>query len=117
MEALFANSVGNVCECTGSNIFLVVDGEILTPDLASGPLAGVTRELLMEWCREEGLSVHAEPMPMSILDQAQELFITSSTKDVMGIHAIDDTAVAAPGPLTTRAIEIFARLSRERRDP
>ena len=54
VEALFANSIGNLCECTGSNVFVVVDGEILTPDLASGPLAGVTRDLVIEWCREEG---------------------------------------------------------------
>jgi len=117
VEALFANSVGNLCECTGSNVFVVVDGEILTPDLASGPLAGVTRGLVIEWCREEGLTVHAEPLPMSILDQAQEVFITSSTKDVLGVHAIDDQPVAAPGPVTARAAEIFARLSRERLDP
>jgi branched-chain amino acid aminotransferase len=117
VEALFANSVGNLCECTGSNVFVVVDGEILTPDLASGPLAGVTRGLVIEWCREEGLTVHAEPLPMSILDQAQEVFITSSTKDVLGVHAIDDRLVAAPGPVTARAAGIFARLSRERLDP
>ena len=117
VEALFANSVGNLCECTGSNVFVVVDGEILTPDLASGPLAGVTRGLVIEWCRAEGLTVHAEPLPMSILDQAQEVFITSSTKDVLGVHAIDDRLVAAPGPVTARAAEIFARLSHERLDP
>ena len=117
VEALFANSIGNLCECTGSNVFVVVEGDILTPDLASGPLAGVTRGLVIEWCREEGLTVHAEPLPMSILHQAQEVFITSSTKDVMGVHAIDDQPIAAPGPVTARAIEIFARLSRERLDP
>jgi Branched-chain amino acid aminotransferase/4-amino-4-deoxychorismate lyase len=117
VEALFANSVGNVCECTGSNVFVVVDGDILTPDLASGPLAGVTRELVIEWCREEGLTVRAEPLPMSILEQADEVFITSSTKDVLAVHAIDDRLVAAPGPLTARASEIFARLSIERLDP
>jgi len=117
VEALFANSVGNLCECTGSNVFVVVDGEILTPDLASGPLAGVTRELVIEWCREEGLTVRAEPLPMSILGQAAEVFITSSTKDVLGVHAIDDQLVAAPGPVTARAAEIFARLSAERLDP
>ena len=117
VEALFANSVGNLCECTGSNVFVVVDGEILTPDLASGPLAGVTRELVIEWCREEGLTVRAEPLPMSILGQAAEVFITSSTKDVLAVHAIDDQLVAAPGPVTARAAEIFARLSAERLDP
>jgi len=117
VEALFANSVGNLCECTGSNVFVVVDGEILTPDLTSGPLAGVTRDLVIEWCREEGLTVHAEPLPMSILTQAAEVFITSSVKDVMAVHAIDDHPVVAPGPVTAQAAEIFARLSRERLDP
>ena len=117
VEALFANTSGNLCECTGSNVFVVVDGEILTPDLASGPLAGITRELVIEWCREEGLTVRVEALPMSILGQAAEVFITSSTKDVMAVHAIDDQPVAAPGPVTARAIEIFARLSRARLDP
>jgi branched-chain amino acid aminotransferase len=117
VEALFANTVGNLCECTGSNVFVVVDGEILTPDLASGPLAGITRELVIEWCRQEGLTVREEPLPMSILGLAQEVFITSSTKDVLAVHAIDDRAVAAPGRVTAQAAEIFARLSGERLDP
>jgi branched-chain amino acid aminotransferase len=117
VEALFSNTVGHLCECTGSNVFVVVDGEILTPDLASGPLAGVTRELVIEWCRQEGLIVRAEPLPMSVLDRAAEVFITSSTKDVLPVHAIDDRLVAAPGPVTTRVVEIFARLSAERLDP
>lgn len=116
-EALFANSVGNLCECTGSNVFVVVDGQILTPDLASGPLAGITRQLVIDWGREDGLTVRAEPLPMSILEQAQEVFITSSTKDVLGIHALDDRVLTAPGSVTTRIAAIFARLSVERLDP
>jgi branched-chain amino acid aminotransferase len=117
VEALFANSAGNLCECTGSNVFVVVAGEILTPDLASGPLAGVTRELVIEWCSQEGLSVRAEPLPMSILQTADEVFITSSTKDVLPVHAIDDRLIVAPGPVTARAAEIFARRCAERLDP
>ena len=117
VEAIFANTVGNLCESTGSNVFVVAGGEILTPDLASGPLAGVTRDLVITWCRQEGITVREEPLPMAILEQASEVFITSSTKDVLGVHAIDDRPVAAPGPVTARAIEIFARLSRERLDP
>jgi branched-chain amino acid aminotransferase len=118
VEAIFANTLGNLCECTGSNIFVVVGGEILTPDLASGALAGVTRELAIAWCRQEGITVREEPLPMSILEQSAEIFITSSTKDVLAIHAVDDRAlVAAPGPVTTRAAGVFARLSRERVDP
>jgi len=117
VEALFANTVGNLCECTGSNVFVVVDGEILTPDLASGPLAGVTRALVIEWGRQEGLTVREGPLPMSILDRASEVFITSSTKDVLPVHAIDDRAVKSPGPVTERIAAIFASLSRERLDP
>jgi branched-chain amino acid aminotransferase len=117
VEALFANTVGNLCECTGSNVFVVLDGEILTPDLASGALAGVTRELVIAWCREEGLTVRAEPLAMSILDQAQEVFITSSTKDVLGVHAIDHRLLSTHRPVTVRAAQIFARLSGERLDP
>ena len=117
VEAVFANTVGNLCECTGSNIFVVIDAQILTPDLASGPLAGVTRELVVQWCRQEGLEVRVEPLPMSILERADEVFITSSTKDVLAIHAVDDRPIAAPGPVTTRAAEIFARLSSQNVDP
>jgi len=117
VEALFANTVGNVCEGTGTNIFVVVGGEILTPDLGSGPLAGVTRDLVIRWCREDGLTVREEPLPMSVLEQADEVFITSSTKDVMAVHAIDDRSFPAPGPMTAHAAHIFGRLSRERLDP
>lgn len=117
VEALFANTVGNLCEGTGTNIFVVVGGEILTPDLASGPLAGVTRALVIEWCRQDGLTVREWPMPMSVLDEADEVFITSSTKDVMAVHAIGDRPITAPGPVTAHAAHIFARLSRERLDP
>ena len=117
VEALFANTVGNLCECTGSNVFVVVDGEILTPDLDSGPLAGVTRDLVITWCRQEGITVREEPLPMVILDRASEVFITSSTKDVLAVHAVDDRPLPVSGPLTTRATEIFSRLSREHLDP
>ncbi|MBE3074286.1 MAG: aminotransferase class IV [Actinobacteria bacterium] len=117
VEALFANTAGNLCECAGSNVFVVVDGEILTPDLASGPLAGVTRELVIEWCRLEGLTVRTGPLPMSILEQAGEVFITSSTKNVLAVHSIDDRPLHAGGPVTARAAEIFTRLSIERLDP
>lgn len=108
-EALFANTVGSLCECTGSNVFVVVAGEILTPDLPSGPLAGITRDLVIAWCGQEGLTVREATLPMSVLQDAEEVFITSSTKDVFAVHAIDDRTIAAPGPLTARAAEIFAR--------
>jgi len=135
-EAIFANTAGMLCEGTGSNIFVVRDGVVLTPALPTGPLAGITRALTIEWCREEGLEVREEEVPLSALTECDEAFITSSTRDVQAISAIrvvagvetlagplDAAAVAdrdlgqAPGPVTACAAEIFARLGRERLDP
>lgn len=135
-EAIFANGSGELCEGTGSNIFLIRDGVIHTPPLSSGPLAGITRELTIAWCREAGLEVREEPLPLSALSEADEAFLTSSTRDVQAIDAVrvvptqqsmagvvaapdlpERTFETAPGPLTARAAEIFARLSAERQDP
>src|SRR5690606_3761660 len=81
-EALLANTGGQLCEGTGSNVFVVTDGVIRTPSLETGPLAGVTRALAVEWCREEGLEVVEEPLPLSVLADCDEVFITSSTRDI-----------------------------------
>ncbi len=117
IEAIFGNTRGELCEGTGSNIFVVRDGAILTPPLESGCLAGITRELVIEWCREEGLEVREEAIALESLPEVEEVFLTSSTKDVLPIHAVDERQVAAPGPVTARAAAIFARLSTERLDP
>ena len=135
-EAIFANGAGALCEGTGSNIFVVRDGVIHTPPLPDGPLAGITRELTIEWCREEGLEVREESLPLSVLGEVDEAFLTSSTRDVQGIEAVrvvptrqtlagelpaadlaERTFAVAPGPVTARAAEIFARLGAERMDP
>ena len=117
IEAVFANTRGELCEGTGTNIFVVVDGELLTPPLESGCLAGVTRELTLEWCRAEGLAVREQPLPLTVLQTADEVFLTSSTKDVLAVSGVDDRDLPAPGPVTRRAAEIFARRSAERVDP
>jgi branched-chain amino acid aminotransferase len=117
VEAIFANTRGELCEGTGSNIFVVVDGELLTPPLDSGCLAGVTRELTLEWCRAEGMSVREQALPLSLLESADEVFITSSTKDVLPVSAVDDRSLPAPGPVTAHAAEVFARVSLQRTDP
>ena len=116
MEAIFANTRGELCEGTGSNVFVVVDGEVLTPPVESGLLPGITRGLVIEWCREAGIPVREATLPMDVLATADEVFITSSTKDVLPVHAVDGRELPV-GPVTQAAADVFARLSRERNDP
>jgi len=116
IEAIFGNTRGELCEGTGSNIFVVQDGVVLTPPLDSGCLAGITRALTIEWCREAGLPVREQALPLGVLDEADEVFLTSSTKDVLPIHAVDDRALP-PGPVTARAAQLFAGWCVERLDP
>jgi len=117
-EALFANTRGEVCEGTGSNVFYEYDGELVTPPLSSGCLAGVTRELVIEWLAEEGAPVREVALPMDTLRQTSEAFITSTTRDVMPIAHIDGVALpAAPGPLTRNACVVFGRRAAESVDP
>lgn len=111
-EALFANTVGHLCEGTGSNVFVVLDGTVRTPPLSSGCLAGVTRELVCELG-----DVVEEDLPLSVLAQADEVFLTSSTRDVQGQHRVDDRALDAPGPVTAAVAAAFADLVARDIDP
>src|SRR6185312_10282449 len=84
-EAIFLNTAGNVCEGTGTNIFCVFGDWVVTPPLSSGPLAGITREVLLEWCAIE----EADITPAQAF-AAGEVFITSSTRDVQAVRRWDD---------------------------
>jgi branched-chain amino acid aminotransferase len=111
-EALMPDTQGRLCEGTGSNVFLVLDGQLITPTLATGCLAGVTRDLVLEWVGAEEVDV-----PMTALDDAEEVFITSSTRDVQPVHRVDSRSLVAPGPLTASARAQFDRRSRADADP
>ncbi len=116
VEAVFANTRGELCEGTGSNIFVVLDGTVVTPPADSGLLEGITRELLLEWCLGDGMRVEERPLPLDILRTADEVFITSSTRDVLAVHGVDDRPLE-PGPVTARAAKVFAERSSEDVDP
>ena len=94
-------------------MFLVRGGRLLTPALSAGCLAGVTRELLLEL-------VDAEEADLAIeaLAEAEEAFLTSSTREVQPIRAVDGTLLpAAPGPVTEQAAAAFAALIARDLDP
>jgi branched-chain amino acid aminotransferase len=117
-EAVFANTLDQVCEGTGSNVFYEYDGALVTPPLSSGCLAGVTRELLIEWMAAEGAPVREMALPIDTLRRTQEAFITSTTRDVMPVAHIDGRPLpSAPGPLTRAACVVFERRAAETPDP
>lgn len=105
-EAVFANTRGELCEGTFSNLFVETDDEVLTPPLDSGCLAGVTRELVLEWSREAGLPVREVAMPLDVLRRTRHAALTSSLKGVVPIVAVDGRPLE-PGPLTARLAEVF----------
>lgn len=117
LEAIFANTRGELCEGTGSNVFVVVDGILRTPPLRSGALAGIGRALTIQWCRAEGLEVREESLPLGVLETAEEVFLTSSIKDVMAVHSVDGRPLPAPGPVTARVLEIFRRYAAQTSEP
>ena len=110
-EAIFPNTVGHLCEGTGTNIVVEHEGRLVTPTLASGCLAGVTRALVIETS-----GVEERDLPIEVLQTTTEAFLTSSTRDVMPIHRVDDRDLA-PGPLTASAAEALATLMATDVDP
>ncbi len=114
-EVIFANTVGNLCEGSGSNIFVVKGEEIFTPPLSAGPLAGVTRDLVVE-----GMGASEADIPIADLFKGEvtEIFITSTIRMVQGVSRFDDRQLTpAPGPVTAAAQEYFSRLVGRDMDP
>jgi branched-chain amino acid aminotransferase len=117
-EALFLNTVGDVCEATGSNIFLVVDGRVCTPPAESGCLLGVTRALVLELCDQLGIAAATDRLRPSAFATADEVFLTSSTREVQAVSHVDEIAVPdAPGPVTRRLADAFTDLVARGLDP
>lgn len=112
-EAIFANTVGHLCEGTGTNVFVGIGGRPATPPLSSGCLGGVTRALVVELT-----GAAEEDLPVDALGAADEAFLTSSTREVQPIRAVDGRVLpAAPGPLTSAAADAFAALVARDLDP
>jgi branched-chain amino acid aminotransferase len=112
-EALFANTQGRLCEGTGTNVFVVLGGRLLTPPLESGCLAGVTRALVLEWSGAEEAD-----LPMDALTEAEEVFLTSTLRDVQAVHRVDDRELpGAPGPVTAKAMRTFTERAAANANP
>lgn len=102
-EALHLNLQGNIAEGTITNIFLLYRGELVTPDLESGLLPGITRAAVMALAAQEGLPVCERPVSVKEMQEAHELFLTSSLLGVMPLVKLEGQPVGRgqPGTVTT----------------
>ena len=93
-EAILLNTDGNVAEGAGENIFLVRDGELYTPDLSQGVLAGITRDTIITLAREKDYTVHDEAIiSEDELYSADELFFTGTAAEVTPIKKVNETTI------------------------
>jgi branched-chain amino acid aminotransferase len=125
-EAIFCDTSGRLCEGTGSNIFLIKDERIFTPSDASGLLRGITRDLVIEWANESGFEVIERDVDPSELWSADEVFITSSTRDIHPVSEIAKLDLAGnvvdhrklvPGLVTEKLGNIFLTKRTEKLNP
>ena len=109
VEALMLNSQGNVAECTGDNIFVVKDGELLTPSIDSGILAGITRAVVIELAQQASITVRELTLSRHDIYVADECFLTGSAAEVIPVVKVDDRPIGSgkPGPVTQELIERF----------
>ncbi len=112
-EAIFANTAGQLCEGTGTNVFVVSGGRLITPPLSAGCLAGVTRSLVIEW-----VGAAENNLPISALANAEEAFLTGTTRDVQPVRNVNGSKLpAVPGPITRKAVEVFDMRAAESPNP
>ena len=104
VEALMLNHKGEVAECTGDNIFLVRDGELLTPSMESGILEGITRDAVIEIARAAGIAVREVPLTKHDVYIADECFLTGTAAEVIPVVKVDTRTIGAGVPGRSPAI-------------
>jgi branched-chain amino acid aminotransferase len=106
-EVLLLNEHGRVAECTSANIFAVFGDEAVTPPVSEGCLPGVTREVLLEAIHAPGLKVVERSLEVAELDEANQVFITSSTRDLLAVREVAGRAVQNSGDARQRLSRAF----------
>jgi branched-chain amino acid aminotransferase len=110
-EALMCNYRGELSECSQSNFFMIRAGVLLTPPSEAGLLEGITRGFLFDVAREAGIEAREETLYPADLETADEVFITSTTRELSPVVRIDERIIGngAPGPIT---LDLLARYRR-----
>jgi branched-subunit amino acid aminotransferase/4-amino-4-deoxychorismate lyase len=92
-EVILLNERGEVAECASANIFIASGNQVWTPPLSSGCLPGITREVLLGEIRAPGIKISEKPLMPTDLEFADEVFITSSTRDLLPVYQIEEKKV------------------------
>jgi branched-chain amino acid aminotransferase len=114
VEALMLNHRGEVAECTGDNIFLVTNGQLLTPPIDAGILEGITRAVVIELAVEAGIVVREIPLTKHDIYIADECFLTGSAAEVVPVVKVDSRRIGdgRPGPVTQQLLTRFHEITR-----
>jgi len=118
-EAIMLNSHGYVAEATGDNVFVVKGRRLITPPSSAGILVGITRGVVMRLAAEEGLAVEERMMTRYDLYNADEVFLTGTAAEVIGVREIDRRRIGGgkPGPTTRLLTRRFREFSRHNGTP
>ncbi len=117
-EAIFANTQGNLCEATGSNVFIVRDGILITPPATAGCLLGVTRALVLELAAHAGIVIEERDLPVGTLADSDEAFLSSTTREAQPIERVDGVRLRdVGGAVSTQIAGAFQDLVARDLDP
>ena len=108
-EPLLLNHDGLIAEGASTNLFIVLEGALLTPPLSAGILAGITREVVLELAGTLGTPCHQKPLHLDALLGADEAFLTSTTREIVPVRQVDEELVGdgRPGPYTCQLMDAF----------
>lgn len=112
-EAIMLTQDGYVTECTGDNIFIVKDGELITPPVYLGALDGITRRTVMALAKDLGIPVYEKVFTLYNLYNADECFFTGTAAEVIAVTEVDGRKIGngEVGPITKKLMEEFKKLT------
>jgi branched-chain amino acid aminotransferase len=118
-EAIMLNAEGFVSECTGDNVFIIKEGQLLTPPLSAGALYGVTRRVVMEIASESGMTVREPNLSRYDMFNADECFLTGTGAELVPVIKIDGRIIGdgKPGPITKKLVTQYRALTKVSGDP
>ena len=113
IEVIMLNQEGNVAECSGDNIFVVKNGEILTPPESAGILKGITRQVVFEIAADLGIALHEQDLTLNDVYAADEVFLSGTAAEIIGVVKVDGRMIGdgKPGPVTEQCLRRFRALT------